>query len=330
MNTAQQNFQIQKRLTVIILLLFIIKVVAWYLTNSVAILTDALEYTINVVSGFIGLYSLYISAKPKDKNHPYGHGKVEFLSATVEGTLMIVSCFVIIYEAINNLKHPHQLLKLDFGIYLIALSGIINYIVGYYSIKNGKQNNSLALIATGKHLQSDTYATLGLVIGLILIYFTHYAWIDSAVAFIFAIIIIISGYKILRTSIAGIMDEADDDLLEKLIALLQQNRTENWVDLHNLRIIKYGGTLHLDCHLTIPWYFNIHEGHNEVDALDKIVKDNFGNSLELFVHTDGCLDFSCKICSKQNCAQRKSNTVQTVTWTVDNVSSNEKHRVIEN
>ena len=141
MNTAQQNFQIQKRLTVIILLLFIIKVVAWYLTNSVAILTDALEYTINVVSGFIGLYSLYISAKPKDKNHPYGHGKVEFLSATVEGTLMIVSCFVIIYEAINNLKHPHQLLKLDFGIYLIALSGIINYIVGYYSIKNGKQNN---------------------------------------------------------------------------------------------------------------------------------------------------------------------------------------------
>jgi divalent metal cation (Fe/Co/Zn/Cd) transporter len=126
------------------------------------------------------------------------------------------------------------------------------------------------------------------------------------------------------------MDEADDDLLEKLIALLQQKRTENWVDLHNLRIIKYGGTLHLDCHLTIPWYFNIHEGHNEVDALDKIVKDNFGNSLELFVHTDGCLDFSCKICSKQNCAQRKSNTVQTVTWIVDNVSSNEKHRVIEN
>ena len=153
MYKSKENFEIQKKLTIIIVVLFLIKLTAWFYTNSVAILTDTLEYTINVISGFIGLYSLYLSAQPKDRNHPYGHGKVEFLSATIEGTLMVVSSFVIIYEAINNLKHPHELKQLDYGIYLVTLTGVINYVVGYFSIKNGKKNNSLALIATGKHMQ---------------------------------------------------------------------------------------------------------------------------------------------------------------------------------
>ena len=327
MTKATENYNIQKKLISITIILFLIKLGAWYLTNSVAILTDALEYTINVISGLVGLYSLYLSSQPRDQNHPYGHGKVEFLSAAVEGTLMIVSSFLIIYEAINNLKHPHQISKLDYGIYLVAITAFINYGVGFYAVKKGTQNNSLALIATGKHMQSDTYATIGIIIGLILIFFLKYTWIDSVVAFVFALIIIVSGYKILRSSIAGIMDEADDDLLDKVIALFQKSRRQNWVDLHNLRIIKYGGTLHLDCHLTVPWYLNVHEAHREIDELSKLVKDNFGESIELFVHTDGCLDFSCAICTKQDCPVRKHEFIKKVNWSVENVSSNNKHRV---
>ena len=325
MSTALENYSIQKKITALIIVLFLIKLAAWYLTNSVAILTDALEYTINVISGLIGLYSLYLSAQPKDRNHPYGHGKIEFLSATVEGTLMIISSFIIIYEAINNLKHPHELGQLDYGIILVGFTGIINYIVGYFVVKNGKKNNSLALIATGKHMQSDTYATVGIVIGLALIYFFHYTWIDSVVAFIFAFIIIFSGYKILRSSIAGIMDAADDELLEKVVEVTEKNRRENWVDLHNLRIIKYGGTLHLDCHLTIPWYLNIHQGHEEVEALNNLIKTEFPDSIELFVHTDGCLDFSCKICSKKDCSYRKAPFEKRIVWTVENIASDQKH-----
>ncbi len=321
-----ENLKTQKIVTSVIILLFFIKLIAWYSTKSVAVLTDTLEYTINVISGLIGLYSLYLSSKPRDKNHPYGHGKVEFLSATIEGTLMIVSSFVIMYEAINNLQHPHTLQKIDIGIYLIALTGIINWVFGYFSIKKGKKNNSLSLIATGKHMQSDTYATLGIVIVLIAIQFTQFMWIDSLVAFIFSLIIIISGYKILRSSLAGIMDEADDELLEEVVKVFNANRRENWIDLHNLRIIKYGSTLHLDCHLTVPWYLNIHEGHKEIDALDQIVKDNFGDSVELFVHTDGCLDFSCKICQMSACPKRKFEQIETITWTVENISTNSKHR----
>ena len=308
--------------------LFAIKLSAWYLTNSVAILTDALESTINVISGMIGLYSLYLSARPKDNNHPYGHGKVEFVSAAVEGTLISVAGLIIIYEAINNYKHPHAIGQLNLGILLISASAIVNYVVGVFAIKRGEKNNSLALVASGKHLVSDTYSTLGIILGLLVLYFTRLPWIDSLVALIFAFTIIFTGYKIVRKSLAGIMDEADYELIDKLVDLLNANRLDSWVDLHNLRIIKYGSILHLDCHLTVPWYLNVHEAHKQIEGLDSLVKSNFGESVELFVHTDGCLEFSCKLCQLKDCAERKENFIQAIEWTRDNISSNQKHQLL--
>ncbi|HMJ47515.1 MAG TPA: cation diffusion facilitator family transporter, partial [Ferruginibacter sp.] len=248
LQTGTQNLKIQKVIALISIVLFLIKLFAWYITNSVAILTDALESIVNVIAGLIGLYSLYLSSKPKDLDHPYGHGKVEFISAAIEGTLISIAGLFIIYKAVENIAIPHPIRKLDYGILLVAITAIINFIAGTYALKTGNKNNSLALIASGRHLRSDTYTTGGIIAGLILLYFTNTWWIDSAVAILFALIIIITGYKVVRTSIAGIMDEADIDLLKKMVATLNNNRSVNWMDLHNLRIIKYGPTLHLDCH----------------------------------------------------------------------------------
>ncbi len=327
MEKAQYNLKVQKIIATISIVLFIAKIIAWYLTNSVAILTDALESIVNVVAGLIGVYSLYVSAKPRDYDHPYGHGKVEFISAAIEGTLITVAGFVIIYEGINNLLHPHTIKKLDYGIILVAATAIINYIAGTLCIKTGAKNNSLALIASGKHLQSDTWSTVGIVAGLLLMLFTRIFWLDSAVAILFALMIIFTGYKIVRSSVAGIMDEADEAILKKLVPLLNTNRKENWVDLHNLRIIKYGATLHLDCHLTVPWYLNVHQAHQEIDSLSSLFKNEYGESVELFVHTDGCLDFSCAICLKQQCNVRKHPFGKKIEWTLKNISSNNKHTV---
>lgn len=327
LQTARQNLRLQKIITLIGIALFVTKIIAWYMTKSVAILTDALESTVNVLAGLIGVYSLYVSAKPKDKDHPYGHGKAEFISAAVEGTLITVAGFIIIFEAINNLIHPHTIQQLDYGIALVAATGVINYIAGAFCISAGKKSNSLVLISSGKHLQTDTYSTLGIIVGLITLYFTKWLWVDSAVAILFAFIIMFTGYKIVRTSISGIMDEADDTLINKMVAQLNIERPENWIDLHNLRIIQYGSTLHLDCHLTVPWYLNIHEAHHEIDTLSDLVKKEYGESIELFVHTDGCLDFSCAICSKQNCPVRQHSFQQKIDWTVENISTNIKHRL---
>lgn len=326
MNTqANENFKFQRIIAIVGIILFLVKLYAWYVTNSVAILTDALESTINVIAGLIGLYSLYLSSLPKDQNHPYGHGKVEFISASIEGTLISIAGVVIMYEAIGELQNPKTIEKLDLGLILVSITAVINYLLGYYALKKGKKNNSLALIASGKHLQTDTYSTIGIVVGLIILYFTKIAWVDSVTALLFAAFIIYTGYKILRESISGIMDETDELLLKEVVGFLSEQRRENWIDLHNLRIIKYGSTLHFDCHMTVPWYFNIEEGHKEVDALEDAVKNYFGDRIELFVHLDACKEYSCNICCKTDCPVRKHPFQEKIKWTIENVSSNKKH-----
>lgn len=328
MKAEQQNLNVQKWVAVVSVLLLAVKFIAYYTTHSVAILTDALESIVNVAAGFIGLYSLYVAAKPRDDDHPYGHGKAEFLSAAVEGTLIGSAGAIILYKAIQNVINPVELHKIDYGIWLVAATAVINFVVGYFCLQTGKKNNSLALVASGKHLQTDTWSTIGIIAGLLLLYFTGYKWIDSAVAIVFGIYIMFTGYTIVRRSIAGIMDEADTKLLTKMVQVLDSNRRENWIDLHNLRVIKYGSVLHMDCHLTVPWYLNVHEAHREIDALAELVRKNFGESLELFVHSDGCLPFSCLICNKTNCTERKNNFEQRITWTLENISQNKKHELV--
>jgi cation diffusion facilitator family transporter len=327
MQPQKQNIQIQKQITLLAIILFVIKIVAYYLTHSVAILTDALESIVNIVAGFLGVYTLSISARPKDKDHPYGHGKVEFLSAAIEGTLIIITALFIIYGAIKNITNAQQVSKLDIGLLLMIITAIINYIVGYRTIAIGKKNNVLPLVATGNHLLSDTYTTIGIVVGLVLLYFTNIFWIDSAVAILFSIIILYTGYKIIRSSIAGIMDEADEELLHKIIIKLNDNKKVNWIDLHNLRIIKYGSVLHLDAHLTVPWYFDVLQAHKQIDELTELLRNTFGESLEIFVHTDACTSFSCAICEKKDCTVRENSFVKRIIWNKENISLNEKHHL---
>ncbi len=325
MEPYRQVIKVQKWITLLGVALLAIKFWAWYITGSVAILTDALESIVNVTAGIITLGSLIFSARPRDKSHPYGHGKAEFISAGIEGTLIVVAGIVIFYKAIYHLIHPGKISELDVGLILIGISGIANFMAGLLAIRTGKQNKSMGITATGKHLMSDAISTAGLLIGLSVIYFTGWQWLDSVVALIFGTIIIFTGFKIIRSSIAGIMDEADEALFSGLVTLLNNNRTENWIDLHNLRVIKYGNRLHIDCHLTLPWYLNLNEANDEVEKLEKLIADSYGNLIELFVHTDGCSHFSCRICEKQNCKERKYSFNERVAWTNINLFENRKH-----
>lgn len=137
-NKHRVKLTVQKRIVIISVVLFIGKLIAYFLTNSVGILTDALESTVNVLTGFISIYSISVSLKPRDKNHPFGHGKIESISASVEGFLILLAGLIIIFEAIKRLFNPIEIQQLDIGIIIIAVAGVINYILGYYSIKTGK------------------------------------------------------------------------------------------------------------------------------------------------------------------------------------------------
>ncbi|QHL89502.1 cation diffusion facilitator family transporter [Nibribacter ruber] len=309
--------------------LLAVKFAAYFITHSNAIFTDALESIINFVTGGFALYSVYLAAKPKDQDHPYGHGKIEFLSSGFEGTLIFLAGVAIIIKSIYNLIYPQPIEQMGVGILLTVFTGAANYVAGRYLVKTGTHQHSLTIIANGKHLLSDAYSSLGLVIGLIAIYFFGYVWLDSIVAVIFGSFITYTGYGLVRNSISGVMDEADHELITRIIAVLNQRRSQNWIDLHNMRVIKYGSQLHIDCHLTLPWYFNLVESHAEVDALQEIITEELGDVVELFVHLDPCLPpDSCQLCTKTDCKVREHAFVGRVEWTLDNVIENQKHVLV--
>ena len=325
MNATQQNYKIQKRICALSVVLFIVKILAWYLTNSSSILADALESIVNVLAGFIGLYSLYVASKPSDTGHPNGHGKAEFISAAAEGMLIIGAGVAILFQTVKNffLKTPIE--ALDKGLILVVFTAVVNYFAGFICIKIGKKNDSLALQASGKHLQIDTYTTFGIVAGLIIILFTKIYLLDKIIALFIGFMVIWNGYRILRKSLAGIMDESDMELLHKLIDSLNAHRRENWIDIHNLRVIKYGASLHVDCHFTLPWFLNLIEAHKELDVLKQLIQQEFGDTMEMFVHTDGCRPKSCSICCKKNCNVRQQPFETNVEWTLQNVVANKQH-----
>ena len=326
LETAQSNLRIQRLVVVVAILLFAIKLLAYFLTNSVAILTDALEGIVNVISGFTGLYSLRVAAKPRDLDHPYGHGKAELISASFEAILILIAGVVIIYESVINLVHRHTIQQLDYGIILIAITAAVNYGIGWLCIRTGRKNNSIALQASGKHLHTDTWTTAGIILGLGLIYLTNIAWLDSAVALVFAVFIIYEGYKIIRETTSGIMDEADLALIKSLVEILNSHKRDTWIDLHNLRIIKYGAVLHLDCHLTVPWYLSVRDAHREMDDLDALIRKNFPQTLEMFIHMDDCIPpHSCGVCAIQDCKARQAPFQKRLHWTLENVTTNARH-----
>lgn len=306
-------------------LLLLIKVLAWYFTHSVSILTDALESIVNVLASAFGLYSLMLSSKPKDKEHPYGHGKIEFISSAIEGVLISIAGLLILFKALYNLYEPQPLHDLDFGLYLIGFTGIVNYILGVWSIKKGKQIKSPILISSGEHLKSDTYSTLGLLVGILLIILTGFSWIDSITAIVFSFVILITGYKIVRKSVSGIMDESDQLIINEIVELLKSKRKEEWIDVHNMRVINYAGFYHIDCHLTVPFYINVNEAHAILDTLTDVVSDYFNQRVEFFVHIDGCVFQQCKICQIKNCNERKYDFEKIIDWTEFELIANQKH-----
>jgi cation diffusion facilitator family transporter len=317
----------QKLIAVFGVILFIGKIIAWKLTNSDAVFSDAMESIVNVISAFMGLYSLHLAAKPKDKDHPYGHGKVEFVTSGIEGALIAIAGIMIIYEGVNSLITGKILNKLDWGIWIIAATAIVNYFLGYISIKKGESESSLVLIASGKHLQSDTVTTLGVVISLVIVYFTKIYWIDSVVALLFGGYIIVVGYKIIRKSLSGIMDEQDPDLLNQIVKVLENNRKTEWIDIHNMKIQQFGASLHIDAHITLPWYYSLRDAHKEMENVIILLAKNMKRTIEFNFHMDDCKNISCPVCQIADCPVREREFVKRVEWTAENITREVKHTV---
>lgn len=330
-STILYKIRLMRGVFVMGIVLCVVKFVAWYYTRSTAILSDALESIINIVAGGMATWGVALAAKPKDVEHPYGHGKIEFISAGAEGGLILLAGLYIIYEGVMGLFYKPQLKDLDTGIIITTITGCVNFFMGSVLIKEGKKHHSAILVADGKHLLTDTVTSFGVLVGILLVYLTGQVWIDSIVAIMLALYILYTGYKLVQDSLKTLLDQADYDKLHELITLFKENRRPKWIDIHNLRVQKYGSDLHVDCHFTLPWYDTLEESHKEVDYLREIVQDNMPQEVEFFVHADPCVPpHSCTVCILKDCAHRKAPLVEHVDWNIDNLLPNSKHGVTAN
>ncbi len=322
-----QKIRIMRNVLIIGLLLTISKFVAWRITHSNAILTDALESIINIAAASFGLFSLIYSARPKDYNHPYGHGKMEFLAVGFEGALIALAGGGMIVKAIWHILNPPILDEIEIGLIITAIAAFVNLLMGRMLIKKGRSLNSTTLLADGKHLVSDTVSSVALIIGLGIILLTGMFILDSLLTIGLGIYILLVGYRLIRNSLAGLLDEADFEILEDVIKVLNRERKPAWIDIHNLRVLKYGSNIHIDAHLTLPWYQILQNSHQEVKEMEDIVRREFGNRVEFFIHTDPCMPTSCGICTISNCPERQSPTIRKLEWEAANLLINLPHSI---
>ncbi|MES2378211.1 MAG: cation diffusion facilitator family transporter [Bacteroidota bacterium] len=320
--------QEQKKIILISLItgiiLMLAKFTAYVLTNSNFVLTDAAESIVNVIASSFAFFSIYLSSQPRDENHPYGHGKIEHFSVFIEGALIFVAGTVIIIKSVYGIFHPNTIHDLLIGAIIIGITGAVNGALGYYMIAKGKSLPSITIEADGHHLITDMVTSCGLVLGLLLIHFTKILMLDSILSILVGGYIIFTGYKLVRRSVAGLMDEADFDVVTKVVQLLNDKRREAWIDVHNFRAQKYGNELHIDCHLTLPYYFDLTRVHEEVSLVDKLINNDVTKT-ELFIHADPCLPNCCHYCNMPNCPVRAEAKTEDIVWTMDRVIRNKKH-----
>lgn len=307
------------------IILMLSKFTAYLITHSNAILTDAVESIVNVIASGFAFYSIYLSAQPKDENHPYGHGKVEFFSVFLEGGLIFLAGILILGKACYNVFFPEPIGNLLEGMGIIAFTGIVNFLLGTYMVRQGKLLNSLTIAADGKHLQVDSYSTLGLLIGLLLMHITGISQIDVVLSLGLGSYILYSGYQLLRKSVGGLMDESDFELIDDVVRILDAHRKNSWIDVHNLRVQRYGHEMHIDCHITLPNYFDLISVHEEVSQVDKLINKYVHVDTELFIHADPCLPACCHYCRMENCPIRSEEKTLDISWEASLVIKNKKH-----
>lgn len=323
-NHNKRKIQLIRLSFLVSIVLSALKFLAYYLTDSNAILSDALESIINVFASGFAFYSIRLSALPKDSNHPYGHGKIEFFSAGFEGALIVIASIVISVGAVWRLLEPTPLSNLGLGSILISIAMVVNAALGWLLVREGTRYNSLALTADGRHLISDSLSSVLLLVSVLLVYISGLAWIDSVASLLFGALIAYNGWQLIRKSVAGLMDESDTGLLEKVVDAIRRDKKDYWVDVHNLRVQQYGPDLHVDCHLTLPYYWELQKSHEAIREFENVLKANHPGETEIFVHSDPCLPECCYFCRLADCPVRQHAFQKDIDWDVVNLAKNQK------
>ncbi len=323
MSNQLNNIQLNKRAAKVSLvagvIIFATKFSAFLITDSTAIFSDAAESIINIVAAGVALYSIIVSSKPADEDHPYGHGKIEYFSAGFEGLLIALAGLVIMYSGISKIILGGEPTKLSLGILLLGVSSLANMVLSLYIRKVGEKTNSLTLVADAKHIMADVYTSFGIIVGLGVVIVTDIPIFDPIIAIIVAINILFTGYNLVRESVGGLMNEVDSKTMKVISEKIVSIRKPEWIDIHELRFWKSANNTFVDFHLVLPYYFTIKEAHKSdelvLSEMDKILPGS-----QVKIHLDYC-DFElCKYCEFAECKERKEELVEKSEWNQNRIT----------
>jgi cation diffusion facilitator family transporter len=278
---------------------------AYRMTGSTAILSDALESIVNVVAAIFALGGITFAAQPADRNHPYGHGKIEFFSAAFEGGLIAFAAVLIIYEVARALLYGVEVRALDFGVTVVMGAGLANLVLGWYLLRTGRAARSITLVADGQHVLADFWTSLGIVVGLLLVRFTGIWWLDPVIAAVVALNLMWTGFRLVRHAAGGLLDEEDTPLLSRLLGVLGNHLGQGVIRVHHLRAIRAGRFHHVDAHLVVPEFWSVDRAHELAESLAERVIADLGVEGELVFHTDPCHRAYCAMCDLEDCMVRR-------------------------
>jgi cation diffusion facilitator family transporter len=297
--------------------LMLIKFLAYRVTGSSAILSDALESIINVVAAAFAMGSILFAGRPADRGHPYGHGKIEYFSAAFEGGLISFAAVAIIIKAVEALTKGSHVESIETGLIIIAAAGAVNALLGLFLLRVGKRTNSLILMADGHHVLSDFWTTAGVIVGLILVKVTGQTWLDPLVAIVVALNLARTGFLLVRHAARALLDEEDSELLQKILDSSEKVRSAGIIRIHHLRAIRVGRFAHVDAHLVVPEFWTVQEAHDQQDAFEKRLLEITSIEGEVLFHTDPCWQLYCEVCDLGNCPVRKTAFVRRPLMTLD-------------
>ncbi|MCK6596952.1 MAG: cation diffusion facilitator family transporter, partial [Bdellovibrionaceae bacterium] len=297
MNTISESQSAKLRAAkyslVVSFIVICLKFFGYRVSGSTAIFSDALETLVNIITAATALWVINLVAKPKDQNHPYGHGKVEFFSAAFEGGLILFAAISIMIESYRSYSEGNKMTDLNLGILFVVLASLVNLAISLHLKKIGSKEKSETLLASSAHIMSDVVTTGGVVVGLFLVKLTGIFWLDPLLSFLIAFHLIFEGIKIVRRSISGLTDELDDETLNELSKSIQKNLQPGIINIHNLRTIRAGSFHHIDAHLIVPEFWNVAQSHKITHDFESNVVRDYPFDGEFAFHLDPCKKSYC-------------------------------------
>jgi cation diffusion facilitator family transporter len=245
-----------------------LKLVAWWLTGSVALFSDAMESIVNVAAAAAAFLALHISSQPPDYNHPYGHHKAEYFSAVIEGALIMVAALIIFEEAYRSFQHPKVIHTPMLGLGVNAVASVVNGLWAYLLQREGRRARSPALIADAKHLFADVISSTGVIAGVILAVMTGWYMLDPILGALVAVNIVWSGSVLLRESVGGLMDEAAPPEIVETLKQVIATHGEGAIEAHDLRTRHAGQVIFIEFHLVVPGMMSVSEAHIICDRIE--------------------------------------------------------------